>query len=955
MLGNWSWVSGNAMLITHTLYTYLRLVPEHSMVKSPILHELRQNEISLCVRILREHFQDCLAIGRDLVRLLQDVCLIPEFEVIWRDLLSNPSAFRVSSFTDISQLYAVRTPNRYHAFRITPEMEAQIRFMLTYVRMGSQRRYQTWFAQRFLSTPESETRVPDLIRFICCAHHPSNQILQSDILPRWAIIGWLLKCCKSNHIEANAKLALFYDWLFFSAKTDNIMNIEPAILVMVHSIPKYVDMTNSLLEFLFLLMEYYDTPRRDVLKRGITTSVDILVGKGVVRSLEPLLCSDRVASSLKEKLLHLFPSYCKVEVIAGKAEQELGPARSTAFQAPSSSENVRSSAEEAAGGIANRSHSSEASGSQNEAGAVEMNVRKKKRTPASLAFIKNLPMQLERLAQSLSQSREATVEVVENLLSSFLSSFDQYSHDTSKGKLGSQGGFSHRPFPITADKFAHQLGDVFKKAGYDFFAPLQGLPSLRPAGDESMSVTWTILRNYVTLRHPQLCLMLVSWQLDGLQVGSRLLCYVSRLAEELELSASSCLGLLRSVKGASHSEFQGSEDVLVKDEEGVVQSSSDDGEDGECTENRELEESEGATSVLSSGSQSIGQASTHKGKNGQTIRRRGSQSACRTAVADGFKSYEAFLNELHLRCRPRYQLVNSSQNQVTGTDIAAGENTQEESIEVRSDTLNALLMRDLQTCLVWNISRCMKVLPSVFRYLPALATGRENVVHLLVSIIDPVELLLNFEFRLLLGEFSVVGEEEKGLATLITSSVGWDSFEQQYFWRILIADLQAAIAPLTLQVLKICAACVNPSVHPEAASGFLLLLRSQSPSVHLVSMLLSLPPVYRKFAAVVIVSWMSSNYSLLLSCMNDLNTRNEEERKEVAEITKDSNLGIGKFSCSDVIALLNYLEDSEICRSGIEERIIRDARAEIRQALLKLAGTCGFSDVGAHETTSNNE
>ncbi|KAJ7402294.1 hypothetical protein WISP_00149 [Willisornis vidua] len=33
---------------------------------------------------------DCFMIGRDLVRLLQNVARIPEFEQLWRDILHNP-------------------------------------------------------------------------------------------------------------------------------------------------------------------------------------------------------------------------------------------------------------------------------------------------------------------------------------------------------------------------------------------------------------------------------------------------------------------------------------------------------------------------------------------------------------------------------------------------------------------------------------------------------------------------------------------------------------------------------------------------------------------------------------------------------------------------------------------------------------------------------------------------
>lgn len=35
---------------------------------------------------------ECQQIGRDLIRLLQGVARIPEFSVLWKDLLTNPSS-----------------------------------------------------------------------------------------------------------------------------------------------------------------------------------------------------------------------------------------------------------------------------------------------------------------------------------------------------------------------------------------------------------------------------------------------------------------------------------------------------------------------------------------------------------------------------------------------------------------------------------------------------------------------------------------------------------------------------------------------------------------------------------------------------------------------------------------------------------------------------------------------
>ena len=48
---------------------------------------------------------------------------------------------------------------------------------------------------QYLATPESQSLRCDLIRYICCVFHPSNELLCSDIIPRWAVIGWLLQTC----------------------------------------------------------------------------------------------------------------------------------------------------------------------------------------------------------------------------------------------------------------------------------------------------------------------------------------------------------------------------------------------------------------------------------------------------------------------------------------------------------------------------------------------------------------------------------------------------------------------------------------------------------------------------------------------------------------------------------------------------------------------------------------
>lgn len=186
---------------------------------------------------------------RDFIRLLQNVARISEIEDLWKDMLLNPKSLS-PNFAGVLQFLQTRTSRRFLQSRLTPDMERKLVFLTSQVRFGNHKRYQEWFQRQYLATPESQTLRCDLIRFIVGVIHPTNELLCSDIIPRWAVIGWLFTTCTMPVAASNAKLALFYDWLFFEPEKDNIMNIEPAILVMHNSMRSHPAVTATLLDFL---------------------------------------------------------------------------------------------------------------------------------------------------------------------------------------------------------------------------------------------------------------------------------------------------------------------------------------------------------------------------------------------------------------------------------------------------------------------------------------------------------------------------------------------------------------------------------------------------------------------------------------------------------------------------------------------------------------------------------
>ncbi|XP_038068017.1 integrator complex subunit 3-like isoform X1 [Patiria miniata] len=303
---NKAWLDKYPVLMAMVLYTYLRVIEDHS---SQMLASLRQREVDFCIGLLRSKFMECCRIGRDLLRLLQNVARIPEFEKLWKDMIHRPQSLN-PQFTGVAQLMSQRTSPKYLACRLTPEMEKKIIFLTSKVRFGQQKRYQDWFQKQFLSTPESQSLRCDLIRYICCTVHPSNEVLCSEIIQRWAVIGWLLTTCSSNAAASCAKLALFYDWLLFNPTRGNIMDIEPAILVMHHSMRSHPAITATLLDFLCRIIPNLHPPLEQQIKQGVMSALRFLLEKRVLPSLAQLFDNPKLDRELRAMTRDMFAEFC---------------------------------------------------------------------------------------------------------------------------------------------------------------------------------------------------------------------------------------------------------------------------------------------------------------------------------------------------------------------------------------------------------------------------------------------------------------------------------------------------------------------------------------------------------------------------------------------------------------------------------------------------------------------
>jgi len=304
---NRDWLYSHPPLIPIIVHMLATIIPDHHR---PELESLRERETAVIVQLMRERLDAVRLGGRDLVRSLYNISLIPEIKNLWEQVLLAPAEVGIAP-NNLRALLSTPTSKHVLSSRITPEMETWLTFLFTNVKYGTHTWYQKWFAAKFLSSPENDTLVPDLIRWIVGAHHPTNAVLQSNIIPRYKVIGWLIGGCARNaHVQQNARQALFYDWLFYTPTKDNIMNLEPAALLLMNTLQKEPPFVAALSEHLMVstdnyLVNYYPQMREEV-RKSVHLASKLMLEKKVVTTFEPLYASSHLPPNLRDALKKVF-------------------------------------------------------------------------------------------------------------------------------------------------------------------------------------------------------------------------------------------------------------------------------------------------------------------------------------------------------------------------------------------------------------------------------------------------------------------------------------------------------------------------------------------------------------------------------------------------------------------------------------------------------------------------
>lgn len=789
LMDNRDWLDSQPGLISSVVYTYLSLIPCHTL---PTLTSLREQEVQFCVTLIRTRFNECFQIGRDFVRLLQGVSRIPEITELWRDLINNPQAISPQC-TGLSQLLSRRTSRRFIGGRVLLEVEIKLTFFLSKVKFGQHRRYQEWFQKKYLSGPESHHLIPELIRFVCCVIHPTNEVLGSDVIPRWALIGWLISLCQSNHLAfANAKLALFYDWLSYSSDSDNIMNIEPGILLMHHSLRAHPQVTASLLDFLCRMVLSFCPSQPQIAEVGIKSALKDILNKGVLLSLDPIFESPRLDEDLRSLVKSTFPEFFQpLPTPQNATPPSANPSSSSSSSSMEVLEIAAGGGQEVGGGASKGSGEG-----ADDPMIIEDDYLQGEDSEVTSAFSDPEDMEesmedsIEVLEQegsgpnsSLSEKAEEEEELIP-LSAVDLEGGEDPNNNTNK-KKGS-GGESCDPWAQIGELPSHLEDKMLE---------------LKTEGDEESRVR--LMEEVLQLIKD------ISDEANEVNSDPSVPSLVATPLADLLATEFACTSLMEEEEKEKEDEEEREREEGAKKSKRLCHQLF-----------RELVATDSADSAILSLARTIRKRQSRVGYFFLCYLHRRNHTPSPTNESSRFEPYRKLVEE------------------------------EEREGEGGGDAFKEMLLNDLKECAESDSGTFFHLLPSLCKQFSLQLMGEELFLSLIVSHIDPAQLSAVMH-QLMNKEYQLFGRQPSKLHKILMESLQWESFEQFSMWQLLNAE--GPDPSLVIPSL----ADMNSKDHPEAISSALLFLKNESSGYSSIASLLSLPTDHAPLVEVIGGRWVS--------------------------------------------------------------------------------------------------
>jgi len=186
------------------------------------------------------------------------------------------------------------TPAHYVSFCLPQDAQKHLDFLLQKVKAGHEHRPKQWLYSKWLQGTAGEHTLVAMVRYLCMVQQ--SQDGHTACLARWKLLGWFLSIPKRGTVvHTTAHEAAVIDLIYFNHKDDTLQSIEPCIKLLLHTLSERHAITAHVLMDQVRLAVADDAE----LKHNISTALRILLKKGTIRSMQPVLDCQFIPSELR--------------------------------------------------------------------------------------------------------------------------------------------------------------------------------------------------------------------------------------------------------------------------------------------------------------------------------------------------------------------------------------------------------------------------------------------------------------------------------------------------------------------------------------------------------------------------------------------------------------------------------------------------------------------------------
>ena len=242
-------------IITNIISTYQKLNLSENI--KHLISEIYDTQILILTKIYKEKKQDVLSIGRELIRHLIPISK-SNIEII--DTIKNDLKTTYENILSISN--SSNGTNVFTIINIPPLMERMLTYILTSIKKSSvtYSYYISWLFHEYkIESIIGNTLLVDITRFMMTNNYYYQRYqYDEDYVPRWLILGYLLKHIKNHIISSEIKQTIFLDLILFDKTKDSYSLIEPSLSCIINNLKDYPAISEELIEFLEHYVKHFD-------------------------------------------------------------------------------------------------------------------------------------------------------------------------------------------------------------------------------------------------------------------------------------------------------------------------------------------------------------------------------------------------------------------------------------------------------------------------------------------------------------------------------------------------------------------------------------------------------------------------------------------------------------------------------------------------------------------------